>query len=85
MVDTTDNVINGMVYDENNVERGSWIFCNKHLPRSEVVFISQCILVFILVLVSITCLAISKTCEETTVWVAILSSSVGYMVPPPKL
>ena len=83
--DLVDITLGGMIYDENNVERRSWILCNKRLPRSEIVFFTQSILVFIIVLVSVACLALSKTCEETTVWVAILSSSVGYMLPSPKL
>ena len=76
--------IGGLVFDNNDVERRSWIFCGERLPRSEIVFFVQTILVFILVLVSIGCLAFAKTCEETTVWIAILSSSVGYMLPSPK-
>ena len=28
---------------------------------------------------------LSTTCEETTVWVAILTSTVGYTLPSPKL
>lgn len=84
-VDEIDISINDIVYDKNNQERGSWIFCDQRFPRSEIVFIVQAVLVFILVTVSISCLAFSETCEETTVWVAILSSSVGYMLPAPKL
>ena len=72
------------MYDD-NLERRSWILCGNHLPRSEIVFFVQTVLVFMLVGVSITCLALAKTCEETTVWVAVLSSSVGYMLPSPKL
>lgn len=63
----------------------SWILCTQHLPRLQIVFAVQSLLIFLLVTVSITCIAFAKTCEETTVWVAILSSSVGYMLPSPKL
>ena len=30
-------------------------------------------------------ITLSTTCEETTVWVAILSITVGYILPSPKL
>lgn len=83
--DEVDISVNDVVYDGDNQERGSWIFCDQRFPRSEIVFIVQTVLIFLLVAVSITCLALSQTCEETTVWVAILSSSVGYMLPAPKL
>ena len=66
-------------------EQKSWILCDQHLPRSEIVFFVQTALVFLLVSVSIFCLSQSDTCEESTVWVAILSSAVGYMLPSPKL
>lgn len=84
-VDGADCQVNDLVFDSDGVERRSWIFCGEHLPRSEIVFFAQTILVFILVIVSVACLALAKTCEETTVWVAVLSSSVGYMLPSPRL
>ena len=83
MADQVD--LGNVIFDEQDEERRSWIMCGNHLPRSEIVFFVQTILVFMLVGVSITCLALSDTCEESTVWVAILSSSVGYMLPSPKL
>ena len=66
-------------------EQKSWIFCDKHLPSAQIVFFVQTILVFMLATVSIVSLVLVDTCEETTVWVAILSSTVGYMLPSPKL
>ena len=78
--------VNDIVFGNDNVERRSWVFCgDRTFPRAEVVFIVQSILVFLLVSVSVTCLIFAETCEETTVWIAILSSSVGYMLPAPKL
>ncbi len=82
----TDEVdVGNIVFDEDDNERRSWIFFGKHLPRSEIVFLCQTVLVFVLVIFSVICLALAETCEESTVWVAILSSSVGYMLPAPKL
>ena len=65
--------------------KGSWIFCHRKFPRSQIVFVVQTTFVFLLACVSVTCLALAQTCEETPVWIAILSSSVGYMLPSPKL
>ena len=85
-VDVIDGIdLTNVVYDSDQQERKSWIFCDKRFPRSEVVFFVQTLLVFLLVTVSITCLAVAETCEEQTVWIAILSSAVGYMLPSPKL
>ena len=74
-----------MVFDDENQERRSWKFCNFTLPRSEVVFACQMIIVFFMVVFGCVNLCLSKTCEDTTIWVAILSSTVGYILPNPKL
>lgn len=89
MVDQVDaaTVIENFVYDENNQERRPWKFCNStSLPRSEVVFFSQVIIIFvILALCFFKLFLFDLTCEETTIWVAILTSTVGYILPNPKL
>ena len=65
-------------------EQKSWIFFGHRVPRSQIVFCIQTVLVFFLAIVSVVSLMRSTACEETTVWVAILSSSVGYMLPSPR-
>lgn len=77
--------IGNIIFDDDNQERSSWIFFGKRIPRSQVLFFVQVLLVTIIITVSIINLTVADTCEETTVWVAILSSSVGYMLPAPKL
>jgi steroid 5-alpha reductase family enzyme len=72
------------VIQEHQQEKRSWIFFHKRIPRSEVIFIIQAILIFFLALASVISLFLSRSCEETTVWVGILSSSVGYMLPAPR-
>ena len=64
-------------------ENRSWKFCNSvSLPSAEVVFFTQ---------VCFISLSISKlsfynlSCDETAIWLSILSSTVGYMLPNPKL
>ena len=64
-------------------ENRSWKLCNSvSLPSAEVVFFTQVIL---------TSLSISKlsfynlSCDETAIWLSVLSSTVGYMLPNPKL
>lgn len=85
MSDEADVSLDNIVFDANNDERPSWLFFGKQIPRSQTVFICQVILVFLLVSVSTICSILSPSCEERTFWVAILSSSVGYLVPSPKL
>ncbi len=85
MTDQADGGIHEIVFDENNSERKSWKFCETSIPRSEVVFLCQVSIIFVLIVFCCVKLCLSVTCEETTVFVAILSSAVGYILPNPKL
>ena len=83
--DVPDTIIRDIVFDNHNQERRSWKFCNWKLPRLEVVFFCQITVVMFIVVFSCVSLCLSKKCEETTLWVAILSSAIGYILPNPKL
>lgn len=83
-VDLSDGV-HDFVFNNKNEERPPWKLFGQVCPRSALVFFLQSIMVVILVLFSIINITLSTSCENTTVWVAILSSSVGYYLPSPKL
>ena len=88
VVDETDvTIVTDFVYDENNTEKKSWNFCNNvTVPRFEVVFMSQMVLILILLAVCIFKLLLTQlTCEETSIWFSILSGSVGYVLPNPRI
>ena len=85
--DETDAGISNLVFDVNNKERPPWRCClNSSVPRSEVIFFVQ---VSIIVLMIILCFTIpfllSESCEEKSIWIALLSSLFGYILPNPKL
>ena len=77
--------IGNLVFDENNEERRSWRFCNYTLSRSFAVFLSQVLVALFMVIFSSLNIYLSKRCEDSTIWIAILSSVIGYFVPNPKL
>lgn len=81
--DTPDGIDN-IVFDSNDAERSPWNIFGKTIPRSQAVFLAQIILVYIVVIFAIIFLFNSKTCEETTLWVGVLSAGVCYLLPPPK-
>ena len=85
MTDVPDQGVNNIIFDSDNIERKSWVFFGEKVPRSQVLFIVQVLIIFIVVLCSVIKLCISTKCEEVTVWVALLSSSIGYMLPSPHL
>lgn len=86
-VDEKDLGIEQIVFDQNNQERRSWKFCNSvTLPRSEVVFFSQIFIILLLIALCSTKLCFfDLSCEESTIWISLLSSSLGYLLPNPKL
>ena len=70
------------------MKKKSWKFCNNvTLPRSEVVFVAQMVVILILLTFCILKLSFTKlSCEETSVvWFSILSGLLGYVLPNPRI
>ena len=68
-----------------DTESGSdrWQVFGRHLPKSEIVFFVQVVLIYIVVITSIVNLTLNK--DEGKLWTALLSSSFGYLLPNPSL
>ena len=78
--------ITDLVFDENQHERRSWRFCNSRVPRSETVYFTQIFIIVFLITVSlIKSVFFQLDCEESTFWFSLLSCTVGYALPNPKL
>ena len=60
-----------------------WKVFGHSMPKSEIVFFVQVILIYIVVITSIVNLTINK--DEGKLWTALLSSSLGYILPNPTL
>jgi hypothetical protein len=60
-----------------------WHFCGHVFPRSEIVFFIQVTMVFIVSIVSIVNITMNH--PDSQLWIALLSSSVGYLLPSPNL
>jgi hypothetical protein len=61
----------------------SWVTCGKKTPRSEVVFLCQVFILYTLILVSIYNLTVEPV--NSTLWTALLSSCLGYLLPNPTI
>ena len=87
MVDQCDKPVNlgNFVFDEENHEPKSWKLFGRTCNRSLLVSLCQFFVIVLMLVCAIVRIMLSTTCEETTVWVAILSSTVGYILPSPKL
>ena len=78
--------ITDLVFDENQQERRSLRFCNSRVPRSEVVYFTQIFIIVFLIAVSLIKLVFFQLdCEESKFWFLLLSCTVGYALPNPKL
>ena len=72
------------IFDNNNQERPPWKICGRTCSRTTFLSKFQCIVVLTLLLSSIINHIFARTCDERTVWVAILSSAVSYILPNPR-
>ena len=88
----------GTEFSNSKGAKDSWLKCQGYrfennpaaidvsLPSAEVVFFTQVCFIFILLSLSISKLSFyNLSCDETAIWLSILSSTVGYMLPNPKL
>ena len=87
MTDHTDNglQLGNFVFDDSNQERQYWKCFGQTCNRSLAVFLSHFFVILLILACCIVRSTLNETFEETTVWIAILSSTVGYILPPPKL
>ena len=61
---------------------GWHIFC-RECPKEEIVFLCQVIILYTVTVVSIYNLTVAH--DDSTLWTALLSSSLGYLLPNPSL
>lgn len=55
----------------------------SQLPKSEIVYFCQMIVVFIIIVTSIANLSLQN--DKSELWIALLSSAIGYALPNPTL
>jgi len=72
--------------DQRNLDdkiSGHWRVWGKTVPKQEVVYFCQVFLVYIVV---ITCIVnLTSARDEGKIWIALLSSGLGYLLPNPSI
>jgi hypothetical protein len=64
----------------------NWPIMGTVYPKSQIVYFSQVLLIFIVVCTAIVNLTLYKDDEASgKLWTALLSSSIGYLLPNPSL
>ncbi len=74
-------VINTENHSVHSSER--WHLMGTNIPKSEIVYFSQMLIVYIIIITSIVNLSLSNGPSE--LWISLLSSCIGYSLPSPKL
>ena len=70
--------------DEENRSNGDrWHLLGARIPKVEIVYFSQMIIVYIIIITSIINLSLQN--GSTELWISLLSSCIAYALPNPKL
>ena len=64
-------------------ETDAWHIFGRECPKEEIVFLCQVIILYTVIVVSIYNLTVGH--GDSTLWTALLSSSLGYLLPNPSL
>lgn len=69
--------------ERNDSSSGNWTIFGDVVPKNEVIFICQVVILYIVI---VTCIInLSMKNGDSNLWVALLSSSLGIMLPQPSL
>ena len=60
-----------------------WTVLGRRIPRSEMVYFTQVIMCYIVILVCIGNLSFAN--GDSNLWTALLSSTLGYLLPSPTM
>ena len=86
MLDHIDNIkLDKIVFDDQNFERRLWSCLGQTCSRSLIAFLSQFFVLLLIIWGRFWRIHLAKICDESTVWVGILCSAAGYILPSPKL
>ena len=72
------------IHSQSSRELGSkWQWCGETYPRQEIIFCAQALLVYIVCIAAIANLSYGTS--QPSLWICLLSSSIGYMLPNPSV
>ena len=78
MIDQEDNINLGRIaFDDNNQETKSWACLGQTCSTLRIVYLSQLFVILLIIFGCFWRIHLSKTCDESTVWVGNLCSAAG--------
>lgn len=75
----------GCIYPVTTRTSVLWDVFGKRVPRSEIVFVCQLLVIYTVIGVSLFSLTRGKDCADNQLWIALLSSCLGYLLPNPRI
>ncbi len=60
-----------------------WNVCGRSIPRAEIVFFSQVIIVYVVICISLANLSLEK--GDSQLWTSLLSTCIGILLPSPTI
>ena len=66
-----------------NTTHTLWKWCGEHIPKEEIVFFTQVLLIYIVLICCIVNLSLGHGDDKT--WTILLGSCLGYLLPNPSL
>ena len=61
----------------------NWTLFGNKVPKPEIIFFAQVIIIYIVVITSLINISIGN--GDTTIWLSLMCSCLGYMLPNPSL
>ena len=60
----------------------TWTLCKREIPKKQIIYLTQVVLIYIVVIACIVNLSISE--NNQSLWASLLSGSIGYLLPSPS-
>jgi hypothetical protein len=61
----------------------TWSVFGREVPKGEIVFFSQVILIYMVICISLYNLSTGR--DDSNLWISLLSGCLGYVLPSPSL
>lgn len=69
--------------EQSTTSENKWCFWGRRVPKAEIMYLCQLTIVFIVVVSSIVNMTLDN--GSTELWISLLSSSIGYILPNPSI
>ena len=77
------NIENGDNNSDTPVDKRDYKFCGNRIPKNQFTYLSQIIVIYAIIATAIVHLSLQSDNRE--LWLILLSSSLGYILPSPGL